>query len=179
MLYLSLQKRKGGTMRIWEGVGSCALWICCRVGRGGVVLECSVCFVYNTLLFSSCRCPGVPQRFGTQTPPPRSGSRGGSVLCMLGSSAPCMTGTCLCCMPWIGDWDGLVDGGGHFFWDVNPALPCLFPGPTTTCQEDSCANQGVCMQQWEGFTCDCSMTSQSGPQCNDRKYYHKNYTMSV
>ncbi|KAM4014179.1 neurexin 3 isoform 13-T13 [Anomaloglossus baeobatrachus] len=40
-------------------------------------------------------------------------------------------------------------------------------GPTTTCQEDSCANQGVCMQQWEGFTCDCSMTSFSGPQCND------------
>ncbi|XP_075700569.1 neurexin 3 isoform X13 [Rhinoderma darwinii] len=40
-------------------------------------------------------------------------------------------------------------------------------GPTTTCQEDSCANQGVCMQQWEGFTCDCSMTSSSGPQCND------------
>ncbi|KAM8921208.1 neurexin 3 isoform 4-T4 [Pelodytes ibericus] len=40
-------------------------------------------------------------------------------------------------------------------------------GPTTTCQEDSCANQGVCMQQWEGFTCDCSMTSYSGSQCND------------
>ncbi|XP_075048199.1 neurexin 3 isoform X8 [Mixophyes fleayi] len=40
-------------------------------------------------------------------------------------------------------------------------------GPTTTCQEDSCANQGVCIQQWEGFTCDCSMTSYSGPQCND------------
>uniref|UniRef100_A0A8D2BKU9 Neurexin 3 n=1 Tax=Sus scrofa TaxID=9823 RepID=A0A8D2BKU9_PIG len=43
-------------------------------------------------------------------------------------------------------------------------------GPSTTCQEDSCANQGVCMQQWEGFTCDCSMTSYSGNQCNDRKY---------
>ncbi|XP_053458358.1 neurexin 3 isoform X13 [Nycticebus coucang] len=40
-------------------------------------------------------------------------------------------------------------------------------GPSTTCQEDSCANQGVCMQQWEGFTCDCSMTSYSGSQCND------------
>ncbi|KAM9645533.1 neurexin 3 isoform 14-T14 [Trichechus inunguis] len=40
-------------------------------------------------------------------------------------------------------------------------------GPSTTCQEDSCANQGVCMQQWEGFTCDCSMTSYSGNQCND------------
>ncbi|XP_071069849.1 neurexin 3 isoform X9 [Dasypus novemcinctus] len=40
-------------------------------------------------------------------------------------------------------------------------------GPSTTCQEDSCANHGVCMQQWEGFTCDCSMTSYSGNQCND------------
>ncbi|KAM7156801.1 neurexin 3 isoform 4-T4 [Molossus nigricans] len=40
-------------------------------------------------------------------------------------------------------------------------------GPSTTCQEDSCANKGVCMQQWEGFTCDCSMTSYSGNQCND------------
>ncbi|XP_063295672.1 neurexin 3 isoform X8 [Pelobates fuscus] len=40
-------------------------------------------------------------------------------------------------------------------------------GPTTTCQEDSCANQGVCIQQWDGFTCDCSMTSYSGTQCND------------
>ncbi|XP_041431030.1 neurexin-3 isoform X11 [Xenopus laevis] len=40
-------------------------------------------------------------------------------------------------------------------------------GPTTTCQEESCANQGVCMQQWEGFTCDCSMTSYSGNHCND------------
>ncbi|XP_066521055.1 neurexin 1a isoform X9 [Hoplias malabaricus] len=40
-------------------------------------------------------------------------------------------------------------------------------GPSTTCQEDSCFNQGVCLQQWEGFTCDCSMTSFGGPLCND------------
>ncbi|MCJ8738687.1 hypothetical protein PDJAM_G00038720 [Pangasius djambal] len=40
-------------------------------------------------------------------------------------------------------------------------------GPSTTCQEDSCSNQGVCLQQWEGFTCDCSMTSFGGPLCND------------
>uniref|UniRef100_A0A8D1SVQ6 Neurexin-1 n=1 Tax=Sus scrofa TaxID=9823 RepID=A0A8D1SVQ6_PIG len=43
-------------------------------------------------------------------------------------------------------------------------------GPSTTCQEDSCSNQGVCLQQWDGFSCDCSMTSFSGPLCNDRKY---------
>ncbi|KAM6298414.1 neurexin-1 isoform 20-T20 [Aegotheles albertisi] len=40
-------------------------------------------------------------------------------------------------------------------------------GPSTTCQEDSCANQGVCLQQWDGFSCDCSMTSFGGPLCND------------
>ncbi|XP_040033942.1 neurexin-1a isoform X17 [Gasterosteus aculeatus] len=40
-------------------------------------------------------------------------------------------------------------------------------GPSTTCQEDSCANQGVCLQQWEGFSCDCSMTTFGGPLCND------------
>ncbi|XP_075391343.1 neurexin-1 isoform X16 [Tenrec ecaudatus] len=40
-------------------------------------------------------------------------------------------------------------------------------GPSTTCQEDSCSNQGVCLQQWDGFNCDCSMTSFSGPLCND------------
>jgi len=43
----------------------------------------------------------------------------------------------------------------------------LTAGPSTTCQEDSCSNQGVCLQQWEGFTCDCSMTSYAGPLCND------------
>ncbi|XP_072895427.1 neurexin 3a isoform X18 [Hemitrygon akajei] len=40
-------------------------------------------------------------------------------------------------------------------------------GPSTTCQEDSCTNYGICIQQWEGYTCDCSMTSYSGSQCND------------
>uniref|UniRef100_A0A3B3QMM7 Neurexin 3a n=1 Tax=Paramormyrops kingsleyae TaxID=1676925 RepID=A0A3B3QMM7_9TELE len=40
-------------------------------------------------------------------------------------------------------------------------------GPSTTCQEDSCSNMGMCIQQFEGFTCDCSMTSYAGQQCND------------
>uniref|UniRef100_A0AAQ4QNK5 Neurexin 3a n=1 Tax=Gasterosteus aculeatus aculeatus TaxID=481459 RepID=A0AAQ4QNK5_GASAC len=40
-------------------------------------------------------------------------------------------------------------------------------GPSTTCQEDSCANMGICIQQWENYTCDCSMTSYTGIQCND------------
>ena len=28
---------------------------------------------------------------------------------------------------------------------------------------------GVCIQQWENFTCDCSMTSYTGTHCNDRE----------
>lgn len=58
--------------------------------------------------------------------------------------------------------------------DKVQVLFCVFSlGPSTTCQEDSCANQGVCLQQWDGFSCDCSMTSFSGPLCNDRKYMKK------
>lgn len=48
-------------------------------------------------------------------------------------------------------------------------LSSVSSGPSTTCQEDSCSNQGVCLQQWEGFSCDCSMTSFGGPLCNDRE----------
>uniref|UniRef100_A0AAY4AAI2 Neurexin-2-like n=1 Tax=Denticeps clupeoides TaxID=299321 RepID=A0AAY4AAI2_9TELE len=40
-------------------------------------------------------------------------------------------------------------------------------GPGTTCTEDSCSNQGVCLQQWEGFSCDCTMTTYRGPFCSD------------
>ncbi|XP_030635337.1 neurexin-2-beta isoform X3 [Chanos chanos] len=40
-------------------------------------------------------------------------------------------------------------------------------GPSTTCTEDSCYNQGVCLQQWEGFSCDCTMTSYGGSYCSD------------
>nr|XP_020471962.1 neurexin-2-beta isoform X4 [Monopterus albus] len=40
-------------------------------------------------------------------------------------------------------------------------------GPSTTCTEESCYHQGVCLQQWEGFTCDCTMTSYRGSFCND------------
>ncbi|KAM3656140.1 LOW QUALITY PROTEIN: neurexin-2-like [Ammospiza maritima maritima] len=37
--------------------------------------------------------------------------------------------------------------------------------PSTTCAEDSCAHGGVCLQQWDGFTCDCSMTAFGGAGC--------------
>ncbi|MEQ2213260.1 Neurexin-2 [Xenoophorus captivus] len=42
-------------------------------------------------------------------------------------------------------------------------------GPSTTCTEDSCHHQGVCLQLWEGFSCDCTMTTYEGPFCSDRK----------
>ncbi|XP_049599362.1 neurexin-2-beta isoform X12 [Syngnathus scovelli] len=40
-------------------------------------------------------------------------------------------------------------------------------GPSTTCTEDSCHHQGVCLQLWEGFSCDCTMTTFGGPFCSD------------
>ncbi|XP_048094018.1 neurexin 2a isoform X11 [Alosa alosa] len=40
-------------------------------------------------------------------------------------------------------------------------------GPGTTCTEESCSNQGVCLQQWEGFSCDCTMTTFGGAYCSD------------
>ncbi|XP_077597522.1 neurexin-2-like isoform X7 [Stigmatopora nigra] len=40
-------------------------------------------------------------------------------------------------------------------------------GPSTTCTEDSCHHQGVCLQLWEGFSCDCSMTTYGGPFCTN------------
>ncbi|KAJ8008150.1 hypothetical protein DPEC_G00101780 [Dallia pectoralis] len=47
-------------------------------------------------------------------------------------------------------------------------------GPSTTCTEDSCYNQGVCLQQWEGFSCDCTMTSYGGSFCSDPAYVREN-----
>uniref|UniRef100_A0A8V5GBL8 Uncharacterized protein n=1 Tax=Melopsittacus undulatus TaxID=13146 RepID=A0A8V5GBL8_MELUD len=40
-------------------------------------------------------------------------------------------------------------------------------GPSTTCSEDSCAHHGLCLQHWDGFTCDCSMTAHGGPGCSE------------
>ncbi|XP_067278225.1 neurexin-1a isoform X4 [Pseudorasbora parva] len=66
-----------------------------------------------------------------------------------------------------------VDLNGRLPDLMSEALACVgqiergCEGPSTTCEEDSCANQGVCLQQWEGFSCDCSMTTYGGPLCND------------
>ncbi|TRY91604.1 hypothetical protein DNTS_021762, partial [Danionella cerebrum] len=44
-------------------------------------------------------------------------------------------------------------------------------GPSRICEELSCANQGICLQGWEDFTCDCSMTSFEGPRCEELLQY--------
>ena len=46
-------------------------------------------------------------------------------------------------------------------WDMS--------GPKTECSETSCDNGGVCIQQWESYTCDCDMTSFTGPRCEQGK----------
>ncbi|KAM6289121.1 LOW QUALITY PROTEIN: neurexin-2-like, partial [Aegotheles albertisi] len=40
-------------------------------------------------------------------------------------------------------------------------------GPSRTCSEESCGNGGVCLQQWDGFSCDCSMTAHGGQGCSE------------
>ncbi|XP_051160690.1 neurexin-1 [Leptopilina boulardi] len=39
--------------------------------------------------------------------------------------------------------------------------------PGKKCTHDVCANHGTCVQQWNSYTCDCDMTSFSGPHCSD------------
>ncbi|KAB0804576.1 hypothetical protein PPYR_01546 [Photinus pyralis] len=40
-------------------------------------------------------------------------------------------------------------------------------GQSTKCSHNVCANGGVCVQQWHSYTCDCDMTSFTGPTCSD------------
>ncbi|XP_046687748.1 neurexin-3-like isoform X2 [Homalodisca vitripennis] len=40
-------------------------------------------------------------------------------------------------------------------------------GQSTKCSHNVCANRGVCVQQWNSYTCDCDMTSYTGPTCSD------------
>ncbi|PVD32369.1 hypothetical protein C0Q70_07803 [Pomacea canaliculata] len=52
--------------------------------------------------------------------------------------------------------------------DANPIHESVVDGcqaPASQCQNDSCANGGRCVQQWNSFSCDCDMTSFSGPTC--------------
>ncbi|KAF6200207.1 hypothetical protein GE061_006510 [Apolygus lucorum] len=40
-------------------------------------------------------------------------------------------------------------------------------GPSTKCSHNICSNRGVCVQQWNSYTCDCDMTSYTGPRCTE------------
>ncbi|XP_063921501.1 neurexin 1 isoform X2 [Zophobas morio] len=40
-------------------------------------------------------------------------------------------------------------------------------GQSAKCSHNVCANGGVCVQQWHSYTCDCDITSFTGPTCSD------------
>ncbi|KAG1696117.1 Neurexin-3 [Nymphon striatum] len=40
-------------------------------------------------------------------------------------------------------------------------------GPSTKCTNSACSNKGVCIQFWNKYSCDCDMTSYTGPRCAD------------
>lgn len=44
-------------------------------------------------------------------------------------------------------------------------------GHNTKCSHNVCANRGVCVQQWNSYTCDCDMTSYTGPTCSDGNFF--------
>ncbi|XP_043199961.1 neurexin-1-like isoform X3 [Amphibalanus amphitrite] len=40
-------------------------------------------------------------------------------------------------------------------------------GPDSFCSPDSCKNGGICKQEWNSFTCDCTLTSFVGLRCTE------------
>jgi EGF-like domain len=40
-------------------------------------------------------------------------------------------------------------------------------GSERRCRQGICANRGICVQEWNTFTCDCDFTSFTGPTCSD------------
>jgi neurexin len=54
----------------------------------------------------------------------------------------------------------LVESGCDAYANLHPGKKCT---------HDLCANHGTCVQQWNSYTCDCDMTSFSGPTCADGK----------
>ncbi|XP_018360195.1 PREDICTED: neurexin-1 isoform X3 [Trachymyrmex cornetzi] len=52
----------------------------------------------------------------------------------------------------------LVTSGCDIYTNIHPGKKCT---------HDLCANHGTCVQQWNSYTCDCDMTSFTGPTCND------------
>ncbi|KAG7203258.1 hypothetical protein KM043_010356 [Ampulex compressa] len=52
----------------------------------------------------------------------------------------------------------LVESGCDVYANLHPGKKCT---------HDLCANHGTCVQQWNSYTCDCDMTTFTGPTCND------------
>jgi len=50
--------------------------------------------------------------------------------------------------------------------------------PTARCNETVCLNGGVCVQQWNTATCDCDMTSFTGPRCDHGMHIHRYHTVA-
>ncbi|XP_067134301.1 neurexin 1-like isoform X3 [Centruroides vittatus] len=46
-------------------------------------------------------------------------------------------------------------------------------GPVTKCSNTACANRGICVQMWNSYTCDCDMTSFTGPTCSDESIAYR------
>lgn len=77
---------------------------------------------------------------------------------------------CILFIPVDKNWRCVTKVGGGGEKKRTCSICCKHPaGPSTTCTEDSCHHQGVCLQLWEGFSCDCTMTTYGGPFCSDRK----------
>lgn len=54
----------------------------------------------------------------------------------------------------------LVESGCDMYANLHPGKKCT---------HDVCSNHGTCVQQWNSYTCDCDMTSFTGPTCNEGK----------
>ncbi|KAK9310045.1 hypothetical protein QLX08_000515 [Tetragonisca angustula] len=52
----------------------------------------------------------------------------------------------------------LVESGCDMYANLHPGKKCT---------HDLCSNHGTCVQQWNSYTCDCDMTSFTGPTCNE------------
>ncbi|KAJ8924521.1 hypothetical protein NQ315_007319 [Exocentrus adspersus] len=49
----------------------------------------------------------------------------------------------------------------------SPLVTAGCEGQSAKCSHNVCANAGICVQQWNSYTCDCDMTTYTGPTCSD------------
>lgn len=58
----------------------------------------------------------------------------------------------------------IIDSSFYYYYLIDHDL---FAGQSAKCSHNVCANAGLCVQQWHTYTCDCDMTSFTGPTCSD------------